>query len=151
MRMMRVATILVFAALFVAGFGWGDGVQQAKVPVAGAYMEPALGGPVAYVGEIIFYWTPGTDAAGRPVWNHTAVLQGEAWSLANGVKFKIYSVCQNCLDAAHEGTVTMVDPFWAVGVPGPEIPAFEGSLTVTLQVPIDATLPAVSGVALAMK
>ena len=151
MRKMRVAVVFALVALSVGTAAWADGMQQVSIPVAGAYMEPAVGGPVAYMGVVTFYWTSGTDSAGNPIWNHTAILEGDAWKLSDGVKFKIYSFCQDCLDPSQSGTVTMTDPFWAVGVPGPAIPAFEGSLKVTLRVPGTASLPTVSDVVLAMR
>ena len=151
MRKMRVAVVFVLVALSVGTAVWADGMQKVSVPVAGAYMEPAVGGPVAYMGVVTFYWSPAVDTAGNPIWNHTGILEGDAWKLSDGVKFKIYSFCQNCVDPSQGGTITMTDPFWAVGVPGPAIPAFEGSLTVTLQLPSNAALPSVSDVVLAMR
>ncbi len=151
MRTMKMTLALALVTLCLGAAVWADGMQQVKVPIAGAYMEPALGGPVAYTGVVTFYWTPATDSSGNPIWNHTSVLEGEAWSLANGVKFKIYGFCENCFNALASGNVTMTDQFWAVGVPGLAIPAFDGNLTVSLQVPKDATLPAVSVIALATR
>ncbi len=114
-------------------------------------MEPALGGPTAYIGTVTIYGSLSADGSGAPALSHTAVFEAQAWRLSDRIPFRIFGACGELARIADGGTVTMNVPFWATGVTGLDVPLFGGKLMLVFRLPKDGAPATVSQFALAPK
>jgi hypothetical protein len=149
MKKLGIALLVLFTV--GAGVVAAQEVQSLSIPVAGAYMEPALDGPVAYMGVVTIYWKATNGQPGTPAFTHTTVFEADAWRLADSVKFRMFGACGGLCEISGAGTATMNASFWATGVAGRAVPTFEGKLSLVAQVPSDGNPPEVTLFALAAK
>lgn len=121
--------------------------EPVAVPVKGQYYESAVAGQVSYEGLITLYWT--RPQPGTADWTINGTLVADAVTMGTGARYVYLGFCQDCFAMAPDSTVKMAKPVYAIGVG--HTGGFQGTVSMTLAMPLGAAFPTVNSISLASK